>query len=73
LVRVFAVAQVHHLGRAQREIGGRGFARRVLLFQARADGGVVIGGGAERLLGEPPVRGRRQFAAAGRNSAAIAA
>jgi hypothetical protein len=62
-VRVLAVAQVHHLGRAQRQVF-RQLARRIFLLEARADGGVVIGRGAKRFLGEAPMRGRRQLAAA---------
>ena len=50
---ILAVAKVHQFGYTNREGLGQG-SERVDLVQARADGGIVIGGGAEDFPGEPP-------------------
>src|ERR1035438_7392825 len=52
-MRVLAVAKVHEFGGAEVEVGGQR-AGSVDLFKSGADGGVVIGGGAEGFLGETP-------------------
>ena len=54
LVGVLAIAQAHALGRAQAEQRRQG-AGGALALQAGADGGVVIGGGAEGFLRQAPV------------------
>ena len=62
-MRVLAVAQAHERGRGRRDRAGR--AGGVHLFEAGADGGVVIRGGAKDFPGQPPLGFEREFAAAG--------
>ena len=62
LVRILAVAQVHELGRAQAQIGRQG-GGGIHLFEARANGGIVIRGCAKGVLREAPLGLERQPAA----------
>ncbi len=64
LVRILAVAQAHQARGADGEVL-RERAGIVHLFEAGADGGIVIGGGAEDLFGQAPFGGEREFASVG--------